>query len=297
MTADDQAGFSGDPPLAHRLQLSGLMTPFRRTLAGRIVLCSLAVMLSACSAVGFELPNYGFYGFAPRPDGAILAPALSTERMIRAEGDTVTLAEGSVELDTVSWGRDQVWLLTRRMPIAGGTTIADSVWFDRWSLKTLATWRRDATGDLRMTINRRAVEIERRGLDGRVARRKVLLPAEPYAMTGIDLIIATLPLQAGYNGSLPIVLEHRPDEMRWMKFDVSRGEAMVSVNRGVVKFRPTWLVTTELDNVKRKYWVAGDDRTVMRREIPGPDGMRVRMVRGGRIPRVQLAPVEPLPLL
>ncbi len=272
------------------------MTQFRRPLAGSLALCALVTVIGGCSAVGFELPNYGFYGFAPRPDGAILAPALSTERMIRAEGDTTTLAEGSVELDTVSRGRDEAWLLTRRMPIRGGTTIEDSVWFDRWSLKTLATWRRDATGDLRMTINRRAVEIERHGTDGRVARRRVLLPAEPYAMTGIDLIIATLPLQAGYNGSLPIVLEQRPDEMRWMKFEVSRGEAMVSVIRGVVKFRPTWLVTTELDNVQRKYWVAGDDRTVMRRELPGPDGARVRMVRGGRIPRVQLVPVEPLPL-
>ncbi|MBA2292400.1 MAG: hypothetical protein H0W15_08090 [Gemmatimonadales bacterium] len=272
------------------------MTHFRRPLMGGFAVCSLSVLISACSAVGFELPNYGFYGFAPRPDGAILAPALSTERMIRAEGDTTTLAEGSVELDTARWGKDEAWLLTRRMPIAGGTTIEDSVWYDRWSLKTLATWRRDASGDLRMTINRRAVEIERRTPNGRTARRKVLLPAEPYAMTGIDLIIATLPLQAGYSGSLPIVLENRPDEMRWMKFDVLRGEAMVSVHRGVVKFRPTWVVTTELDNVQRKYWVAGDDRTVMRRELPGPDGDRVRMVRGGRIPRVQLAPVEPLPL-
>ncbi|MEO5826710.1 MAG: hypothetical protein ABIR59_12540 [Gemmatimonadales bacterium] len=272
------------------------MTQLRGLLAVSLSLCAVGAGIGACSAVGFELPNYGFYGFTPRPDGAILAPALSTERMIRADGDTTTLAEGSVELDTVRRGRDQAWLLTRRMPIAGGTTIEDSVWFDRWSLKTLATWRRDASGDLRMTINRRAVDIERRGADGRVARRKVLLPAEPYAMTGIDLIIATLPLQAGYNGSLPIVLEQRPEEMRWMKFDVTRGEAMVTVARGVVKFRPTWLVTTDLDNVQRKYWVAGDDRTVMRRELPGPEGERVRLVRGGRIPRVQLAPVEPLPL-
>ncbi len=265
-------------------------------MAGRLVVCALASLGCACSAVGFELPNYGFYGFAPRPDGAILSPALSTERMIRAVGDSSTLAEGSVELDSVSLRGNPAWLLTRRMPIPGGTTVEDSVWYDRWTLKTLATWRRDATGDLRMTINRREVEIERTGPEGRVARRKVLLPAEPYAMTGIDLIIATLPLQAGFNGTLPIVLEHRPDEMRWMKFDVSRGEAMVSVNRGVVKFRPTWLVTTELDQVQRKYWIAADDRSVMRRELPGPDGDRVRMVRGGRIPRVQLAPVEPLPL-
>ena len=262
---------------------------------GGIILCCLVVTLGACSAVGFELPNYGFYGFAPRPDGAVLLPALSTERMTPAEGDSILISEGSVELDTVRLGDQDAWLLTRRMPGQDGAVALDSVWFDRWSLRTLATWRRDQTGEIRMRLNRRSVDIARTTPGGREARRRVLLSAEPYALLGIDLIIATLPLQAGYNGQLPIVVETRPDELRWMRFDVVRGESLVQVLRGVVKFRPTWLVTTELDGVSRRYWIAGDDRTVLRREEPGPRGRQVLVVRGLKIPQVQLAPVEGLP--
>lgn len=273
------------------------MTLLRRPVSGRLAACCLSIALGACSAVGFELPNYGFYGFAPRPDGSVLAPVLSTEQMSRADGDTSVIAEGTVRLDTVPWGRDGAWLLTRKMTIPGGVGTQDSIWFDRWTLRTLATWRRDASGELRMRLNRRSVEIDRIDRNGRSARRRVLLPAEPYAMSGIDLVVATLPLQSGYTGSLPIVLEHRPDEMRWMNFDVTRGEAMVVVTRGVVRFRSTWIVATEIDNVRRKYWVAADDRTVLRREEPGADGSVLRFVRGGKIPRVQLAPVEALPLL
>jgi len=272
------------------------MTLLRRPVSGSLVLCCLTAAVGACSAVGFELPNYGFYGFAPRPDGSVLVPALSTERMSRAEGDTALLGEGSVNLDTVPWGSEGAWLLTRSMPaVSGQPPVEDSVWFDRWSLRTLATWRKDGTGELRMRLNRRAVDIERIGLNGQKARRRVILSAEPYALAGIELVVATLQLQAGFTGSLPIVMESRPDEMRWMRFDVARGESMITVNRGVVRFKPTWVVTTVIDGVTRRYWIAGDDRTVLRREEPGPGGEPVSLVRGAKIPRVQLEPVERLP--
>ena len=271
------------------------MTFPRRPATGALALCCAAAVLTACSAVGFELPNYGFYGFAPRPDGSVLVPALATERLSRVEGDTSMLAEILVNLDTIAHEPEGAWVLTRAVPAIGGRpAVEDSVWLDRWSLRTLATWHRDGNGELRMRFNRRAVEIERTAPRGRPAKRRVLLSAEPYALAGIELVIATLPLQAGFNGSLPIVMEVRPDELRWMHFEVARGESILTVNRGVVRFKPTWLVTTNLEGVQRRYWIAGDDRTVLRREEPGADGVMWQTVRGSKIPRVQLEPVEPL---
>lgn len=272
------------------------MIPSRRPISGSLALCCLVASIAGCSAVGFELPNYGFYGFAPRGDGSILAPALSTERMSRVQGDTATLAEGTFNLDTVPVGPEGAWVLTRSMPAAGGMpATSDSVWLDRWSLRTIATWRRDASGEVRMKFNRREVDITRTRPNGSVVRRSVILTAEPYSLAGIDLVVATFPLQAGFTGSLPIVMESHPDDIRWMRFDVTRGESMVTVNRGVLRFKPTWIVTTVVDGVTRRYWVAADDRTVLRREEPGPAGDTLRMIRGTKIPRVQLEPVEQLP--
>jgi len=268
----------------------------RRPVTGRLVFICALVGLASCSAAGLELPNYGFYGFAPRPDGALLAPGTSAERVSGIEGDTAVVAEGTVTLDTTRMGPEGGWILARRTPMLDGSQVEDSVWLDRWSLRTIATWRRDASGEYRMRLNRRAVQIERRGINGRTLTRNVLLQAEPYALAGIDLILSTLPLSSGYNGSLPMVLESTPDELQWMKFVVSRGESLVMMQRGSVSFRPTWLIVTELAGVTRRYWVAGDDRAVLRREEPAADGSTVRLVRGGKVPRVELAPVEALPL-
>ncbi len=271
------------------------MTRQRRPCSASLVLCCLVIVSTACSAVGLELPNYGYYGFAPRPDGALLLPGSAVERMLRVNGDSTVLAEGTVRIDTVPWGLDGAWVVTRSMPGIDGADVLDSIWLDRWSLRTLASWRRTPDGEVRMRINRRAVQVERRTIDGQSGRQRFLLPAEPYGLAGIEFVIAAMPLSEGYVGSLPMVLDKHAGEMHWMRFTVARGEAMVAPTRAGATFKATWLVTTELDGVTRRFWVAGDDRTVLKREEPGPDGGSVQLVRGRRMPRVQLAPVERLP--
>lgn len=271
------------------------MTRPRRPKAGSLVLCCLAVLIGACSAVGLELPNYGFYGFAPRPDGALLQVGVAAERMIQVSGDSTELAEGTVQLDTVTWGGEGAWVVTHSMPGVDGADALDSVWLDRWSLRTLASWQRTPDGEVRMRINRRAVQVERRTIDGRNGRRRFLVAAEPYGLAGIEFVIAAMPLREGYAGSLPMVVYSRSGELQWMHFTVARGDATARPGRTGVTFTPTWLVTTELDGVTRRYWVDGNDRTVLKREEPGPDGGTVHLVRGRKTPRVQLAPVERLP--
>ncbi|MEP6590047.1 MAG: hypothetical protein ABJC19_02585 [Gemmatimonadota bacterium] len=266
------------------------MLPFRRLLRRTIQAVALLPVLAGCSAVGLELPNYGFYGFAPRPDGAKLKMLTVSERAVSIVGDPpAQLGEAAFQLDTVMVGGQQAWLLTRQRSGQAVLDRSDSIWLDRWTLKPIATWGSFSDVQIRQYFNRRSVVTERITSKGRRSRARILLDAEPYAEPGIELVMATMPLSENYNGALPLVLTRRPTELHWLRFRVAQKVFMPGDNGSL---RATWVVEGDIDGVLRRYWVDADDRTVVKWEEPGPDGATVRWIRGRSMPRLQTFEVE-----
>ena len=259
----------------------------------RITLAAIsAPFFVGCSVMGLELPNYGFYGFAPLPDGGKLKSLTVAEQAMAATGDPEKLiGEASFQLDTVNVGGRQAWLLTRIRSGVGVVQESDSVWLDRWTLKPIASWSKTSEGQIRMSYDRRAIVTERITNKGRRLTGHILLDAEPYAEPGIELVMATMPLSENYEGSLPLVLAHRPDELHWLRFRVAQKVFMPGDNGSL---RATWVLEGHVNEVVRRYWVDSDDRAVVKWEEVGPTGETVRWVRGRTQPRLRTFEVEKL---
>lgn len=272
--------FTPEPPISRSRPLSAL------------AFCALAT--SACSAVGWELPNYGFFGFVPRPDARQLAPVTVIENVkLVTPSDTTDVHEGEFRVDTARVGGERIWIITRRSLDAQQQPVLDSVWLDGWTLRTLRTASHRATGVIRQRFDRRAVYSEFTGLDGRTRRRKTLYEAEPYGVVGIEVIVATLPLQQSAGGQLPVV-EGFGGDLAWLTYEVlSKTEEPRSAVGGLV-FRPVWLVEVGLRGVKQRLWIDGTDRSILRREAVISPTTKQLVVRGKPVPSLQYFPVEPL---
>lgn len=242
--------------------------------------------------MGLELPNYGFYGFAPRPDGAKLRSLTIAERAEEILGDPPKqLGEATFQLDTAIVGDKEAWLLTRTRTGAKVVEQTDSIWLERWTLKPIQTWGRYADGQIRQNFDRRAVVTEKINNKGRRSKSRLLLDAEAYAEPGIELVMATMPLTENYNGALPLVLTHRPEELHWLRFRVAQKIFLPGDNGAL---RQTWVVEGDLDGVLRRYWIDSDDRYIVKWEEPGPDGSTVRWTRGRSMPRLRAFEVDRL---
>lgn len=267
------------------------MSPLR-TLRSRSILLVALPVIAGCSAIGMELPNYGFYGFAPRPDGAKLRTMLAAEQAEGVVGNPPpVLGEATFTLDTVMVDGKEAWLLTRSRSGKGVTTQVDSAWLDRWSLRPIMTWGSTPKGELRMKYDRRSVSRERFSKGRRQGGGRILLDAEPYAEPGIELVIASMPLKEDFGGSLPIVSPLKPDELSWLRFRVAQ-RAVAPADNGVM--RTVFVVEGDVNGVVRRYWIDADDRSVIKWEEPGPDGTTIRWSRGRAQPRLKVFEVEKL---
>lgn len=268
------------------------MTHARRCLRRFALVIAFAPALAACSAIGMELPNYGFYGFAPRPDGGKLRSLTIAERAEEILGDPPQqLGEATFQLDTAMVGGKEAWLLTRTRTGAKVVEQTDSIWLERWTLKPIQTWGKFSDGQIRQTFDRRAVVTEKISPNGRRAKSRILLDAEAYAEPGIELVIATMALMENYDAALPIVLTRRPEELHWLRFRVAQ-KVFLPADNGAM--RQTWVVEGDLDGVLRRYWIDSDDRYIVKWEEPGPDGSTVRWTRGRSMPRLRTFEVEKL---
>lgn len=242
-----------------------------------------------------ELENYGYYGAAPIPDGRSLKPVNVIERLRLPQGsDTVDVREGEFRLDTVRLGRARPWVLTRRMADSQGRPVLDSVWLERYSLRTLSSWHSDADGQIRLRFDRRAVMSQFTNPAGRIRRGRVLHEAEPYALLGIDQVLATITFRIGMTGALPVVNE-RGLQMQWLRYTALAQVPEPRAVGGGVLFRQIWVLNVELGGEKWRYWIDSDDRAVVRREMTDDNGQRLLVTRGAEVPSVQLFPTQPLP--
>jgi hypothetical protein len=240
------------------------------------------------------LPNYGFFGFVPKPDPRQLAPITVIENVkVITAADTTEVHEGEFRVDTSRVGGERIFIITRRSLDAQQRPVLDSVWLDGWTLRTLHTASHRATGVLRQRFDRRAVFSELTGADGRTKRRKTLYEAEPYSAVGIEVVISTLPLQEAAGGQLPVV-DGLGGDLSWLTYEVlSKLQEARSAVGGIV-IRPVWLVEVGLRGEKQRLWIDGMDRSIVRRESVISPTTKMLVVRGQPIPSLQFFPVEPL---
>lgn len=266
------------------------MTHARRYPRRTALVLAFTLLFAGCSAVGLELPNYGFYGFVPHPDGAMLKSLTMTERAEEITGNPPKpLGEATFQIDTVIVAGREAWLLTRSRSDANAVEQTDSIWLDRSTLKPIRTWGRRAEGEIRQAFDRRVVVTETTSPRGRRSKSRLLLDAEAYAEPGIELVMATIPLRENYDGALPLVLMSRVIELRWFRFRVVQ-KVFLPGRDGVL--RSTWQIDGDLGGILRRYWIDADDRTVVKWEGPGPDGVMVRWVRGRPMPRLKSFDIE-----
>lgn len=223
-----------------------------------------------------------------------MAPLTVLEKVhVVAGGDTTEVAEGEFRVDTARIGGEKVWVVSRRTLDLQQRPVLDSVWFDAWTLRTLSTVRRDAGGVTRQRFDRRAVHAEHVAPDGRTRRRKTLYEAEPYGGVGIELVIATLPLEEGGGGELPVVEGFGADLDR-VVYRVLAKQSQARTGAGAMMIRPVWLVEVTSRQGQQRLWIDAIDRGIMRRERVLGDTAKQVVSRGPAIPPLQYFPVEPL---
>lgn len=217
------------------------------------------------------------------------------ERIRRPSGsDTLDLTEGEFRIDTARVKGERVWLVTRGSVDLDGTPILDSIWMDRYSLKTIRSVRRDSEGVTRLEFNRRQVRSERITPDGKRLTWRGLHEGEPYGLAGIEVVIGALPMRIGSGGSLPVV-SGRGLRMDWLHFEIIEQTAEPRMVSGGIIFEPVYLVQGKLGARTLHFWVDPESRRVVRRSTIAADGTRLLAVLGPAVPRVRLFPVDPLP--
>lgn len=266
--------------------------PLRTT---RLALVSVTLLASGCTAVGWELQNYAFYGATPAPDGRRLTPSNVLEQMIQIDGtDSTVVREGEFQVDTVRQGGERIWVATRRMTDSLKRPVLDSVWLDRYELRTLSSFHQDGEGrQYRQSFNRRVVKTEIREPNGKVRRRQVMHQAAPYSRIGIELVVGALKWQRTAKGALPVV-SLDGQTMTWLDFEVIGQTTEPRRVPGGVSFEPIWVVRVKLDGEEARWWVDDVAHRVLRRSSPRPDGSQMLVALGRPIPRLALFDVAPL---
>lgn len=251
--------------------------------------------LTSCSAVGWELQNYAFYGSVPTADGRRLKPLKASEMTLRLDGiDSTLVSEADFELDTVRVKGERYWVATKVVTDSVKRPVIDSVWLERYELRTVRSFHQNADGSqVRQAFDRRVVKTETRDLAGRVVRRSLMHPAAPYSRTGIDLVLGALRWGPGVKGALPVVSRDGRD-MAWLEYEVVGQTSEAKPAIGGLTFGNVWIVKTRLDGKEARMWIDDVDHAVIRRSETRPDGTRLVIAMGAAVPKVSLFAVEPI---
>lgn len=230
----------------------------------------------------------------PTPDGSRLRVVNVTERVSRTtNGDTVEVAEGEFRIDTVRMNGERIWLATRKSVDERGLPVLDSIWLDRYTLRTIKSVQRDRNGVTELEFNKRALRSRRITPDGKREGWRGMHQAEPYGLLGIEIVLGAMPLRLGFAGTLPVAsgLGEQEQELRFEVVDHTQEPRHVA---GGVTYRAVWLVQARLGRETLHFWVDPEERAVVRRTMPGPDDTHMVIARGPTVPRINTFPVEPL---
>ncbi|HRP07115.1 MAG TPA: hypothetical protein PLL69_01380 [Gemmatimonadales bacterium] len=202
-------------------------------------------------------------------------------------------SEGEFRIDTVRYRGERIWLVTRNATDVDRLPVIDSIWMDRYTLRTIRSVQRNRDGVTTMEFNRRQVRTERIMPDGRRRTWRGLHDAEPYALAGIELAFGVLPLRLRATGAFPVV-SGMGDQLQWLSYEVVDVTQEPRPATGGMVFRPVWLVEATLGRQRINFWIDPDERAVIRRSIQGANETRTLVMRSGNVPRVESLPVVPL---
>lgn len=241
------------------------------------------------------MQNYSFYGSVPTADGRRLKPLKASERTLRLDGtDSTLVAEAEFEVDTVRVKGERYWVVTKVATDSLKRQVIDSVWLERYELRTVRSFHQDAKGNqVRQDFDRRVVKTEVRDSAGRVKRRSLMHEAAPYSRAGIDLVLGALRWGQGVKGALPVVSRDGLS-MAWLEYEVVGQTSEAKPAIGGMTFGNVWIVKTRLDGKEGRMWIDDVDHEVIRRSEVRPDGSRLVMAMGVAVPRVSLFAVEPI---
>lgn len=259
-------------------------------------LAILVLLLSACSAVGWELQNYAFYGEVPQGNGRDLQRMSVAEWSYRIEDhDTLSSHQGEFQIDTTRIGGYRYWVMTRSSIDTLGRAVSDSALLDHYTLRTRESWHRGGDGEVtRMRFNKRVVNVERIDPNGRKHRFRMIHTAEPYSKIGIELVLATMKWRLGQKGSLPVV-SNDGRSMEWLHYDAIDLISEPRQVAGGMVFESVWVVASKLNGIEGEYWINSKTHEVLRRSTAHKDGSKLLIAMGSTMPKLSGLAIEPLP--
>lgn len=216
----------------------------------------------------------------PIPDGPRIKSALgwlTTERAEIVGG----APEGSIAITIASMGGRKVVQQVRHYLI-GEAAYGDSILLDRNSLKPIETYRFTPTGTYIARYNHRAIERTFKPVHGSPVVSNETLDVEPYSALGMELFIASLPLNVGYSGVLPVAVDTAQRGWAWLKFTV-HSEQQIQERRDQ-KPLDVWIVDCEngpgAQGLERtRLWIAIDGRSVRKIEHIDADNVVLGTLR------------------
>ena len=216
--------------------------------------------LLACAGLGMTLPSDMQ---PPVPEGGRIKPAvgwLTTERGEIAGG----APEGSVAISVVR-KEGRTLLQQVRHYMVGEAAYGDSILLDRSTLRPLETYRWTPAGTYTAKYNHRVIDRSFRSVGGAVSSSSETLDVEPFSALGMELFIASLPLNVGYQAVLPVAVDTAARGWAWLRCTV-HSEQQLQERRDQRSF-DAWIVDCEngpgADGLERtRLWIAIDGRSV-----------------------------------
>jgi hypothetical protein len=235
-------------------------------------LIALVLTLAACAPLGMTLPTDDIA--PPPPDGGRIKPTLGWLSTKTAQG-AGGAPEGSIEIKIVRSGHGAATLQQVRHYRKADGFYGDSVILDRNTLRPIETFRWTPAGTYIARYNHRTIERIFEPVKGSPVRSAETLDVEPYSYLGIELVIAALPLGAGYpSGMLPVAVDTASRGWGWLKFTLMQEQSIAE--RPDQKPFDVWIVDCEsgpgpVAIGKTRLYIAIDGRSVRKIEYLTPD--------------------------
>lgn len=246
---------------------------------------SLLTGLLACAPLGMTLPSDLE---PPQPEGSRIKQAngwLTTERTEIAGG----APEGSIAISILRInGRPTLQQV--RHYLVGEAVYGDSLLLDRTTLKPIETHRWTPAGEFVAKYNHRVVERTFFPMKGELVRSSETLDVEPYSALGMELFVASLPLNVGYVGVLPVAVDTARRGWAWLKFTVQREQQLQE--RRDQRSLDVWIVDCENGPgepglERTRLWIAIDGRSVRKIEHIDADNTVLGTLRRMLLPAPQ----------
>ncbi len=268
---------------SHHRETLALIVARRHLFRSRWTLACLAGVLYACAPLGMTLPTDELN--PPQPDGGRIKADLGWLTSDRNESGTGA-PTGQLSIAIVRTNGRPLLQQVRHYMV-GEEMYGDSILLDRTTMKPVVTYRWTPAGTYIARYNHRQIERTFVPLRGTPSSSSETLDVEPFSWLGMELLVASLPLSAGYPGVIPVAVDTATRGWGYMKFTV-HSEQQLQERRDQKGF-DVWIV--DCDNgpgstglERTRLWIKVDGRSVRRIEHIDADNTVLGMLRRTLLP-------------